>query len=548
MINWIAYAVYWLFNGLFDVFSFHRFILLTKKPRITQVALLKRILRDNKDSQIGRTYRFNYIRDLEDFRSQVGLSTYPNIKNDLRLQETSGKYLVCARRLIYLNRNADPKDLKAFSFTADALREARRDVRLTARAWLRHYGLWRNRVYAMLEDEPRSYSNTGLPQGTVTGFIYRNLPNFMRRRCISNTEIAAIKDPEVRYLAHAIVALAEPNVSCLATANPATLVHLLYVINQNYDEICDAIEHGLLPERAQREILGKRLLRPNTRRASQLRTLAGTDEPKTFGDLWPRLRGVICWTAGSCRSSLQYLRKQLPEGTPVLELGYQSSASFGTICVDTRTNACLLPFHRNFYEFAERSPWEAGFSQLKLIDELAVGQEYYVIVTTRSGLYRLQTDQIVKVTGKLDNTPTFEFVQNGSSSTNINGERLAESHVISAIEKLNAEHGCEISQFLMLSDRERKCYELYVESEGSWEPELVANWFDSALASSNSEWAVKRMAERMAAPEVHRVPIGTINTIRSRSIRDGFADPLFVLPHLQSREDVSMDLASAILQ
>ena len=548
MINWIAYAVYWLLNGLFDVFSFHRFILLTKKPRATQVALLKRIVRDNKDSQIGRAYRFNYIRDLEDFRTQVGLCTYDEIKNNLRMQETSGKYLVCARRFIYLNHNADPKNLKAFPFTAEALREARRDVRLTGRSWLRHYGLWRNRVFTLMEDEPRSFSNTGLPQGTVTGFVIRNLPNFMRRRCISNTEIALIKDPEVRYLAHGIVALAEPHLTCLVTANPATLVHLRHVIKQNYDEICDVIEHGRLPGRIQREIHGKRLIRPNPRRASQLRSLGEADELATFRDFWPRIRGVICWTAGSCRSSLQYLRKQLREGTPVIELGYQSSASFGTINVDTKTNACLLPFHRNFYEFAERSPWEAGFSHLKLINELVVGQEYYVIVTTRSGLYRLQTDQIVKVTGKVHNTPTFEFVQNGSSSTNINGERLAESHVISAIEKLQAEHDCEISQFLMLSNREGKRYELYVESESSWEPELIASWFDSALASCNSEWAVKRMAERMDAPEIHQVPIGTINTLRTRSIRDGFADPLFVLPHLQLQEDVPSDLASAIVQ
>ena len=548
MINWVTYATFWLLNGLLAVFSFHRFILLTTKPRVTQVALLKRILRDNKESQLGRTYRFNYIRDLDDFRAQVGLSTYAYIKNDLRLQETSGKYLLCARRFVYLNHNANPNDRKAFPFTADALREARRDVKLTARAWLRHYGLWRHRVFALMEDEPRSFSNTGLPQGTVLGFVYRNLPNFMRRRCISNREITAIKDPELRYLAHAIIALAEPHVSCLLTANPSALVHLLYVINENYDEICSAIEHGMLPDQIQREIQGKRPIRANPKRALQLRSLREKDEKTTFAQIWPKIRGVICWTAGSCKSSLQYLRKQLPSGTPVIELGYQSSASFATINVDTRTNACLLPFHRNFYEFAERSPWEAGFSQLKLIDELVVGQEYYVIVTTRSGLYRLQTDQIVKVTGKIHNTPTFEFVQDGSSSTNISGERLAESDVISAFEKLNAEHGCEISQFLMLSDSERKRYELYVESEHSSEPELIANWFDNALGSCNSEWAVKRMAERMAAPEIHRVPIGTIDALRTRSTRDGYADPLFVLPHLQSQNDISFDLDSAILQ
>ncbi len=546
MINWIAYGAYWILRGLFDGYAFQRLIRLTKRPRNVQVALLKRILRDNKDSQIGRMYRFNVIHDLDEFREQVGLSTYEAIKNDLRLQETSRKYLLCAAKFVYLNHNADPKNFKAFPFSSNALRDARRDIRLTAYAWLRYYGLWRNRVFTLIEGEPMSYSNTGLPQGTATGFLYRHLPTFMRRRCISSPEIAAIKDPETRYLAHAIVALAETNVTCLVTANPATFIHLLDVINQNFEALCDVIDHGILPEHIQRAVRGKQLLRANPKRADELRTLAEKEGRKTFADFWPSIRGVICWTAGSCRSALQYLRMQLPTGTPVIELGYQSSASFGTINVDTRTNACLLSFHRNFYEFAERAPWEAGFGQLKLLDELVVGQEYYVIVTTRSGLYRLQTDQIVRVTGKVHNTPTFEFVQNGSSSTNINGERLAESHVISAVEKLNTEHGCEISQFLMIGDTAEKRYKFYAESENVWEPELIANWFDNAIASVNSEWAVKRIAERMEEPEFHRLPTGTINALRTRSIRDGFADPLYVLPHLQDQSDVSVDLSGAM--
>ncbi|MCY4095299.1 MAG: GH3 auxin-responsive promoter family protein, partial [Gammaproteobacteria bacterium] len=324
MINWIAYAAYWLLRGLFDGYAFHRLIRLTKKPRSVQIALLKRILRDNKDSQIGRMYRFNVIRDLDEYRELVGLTTYAAIKNDLRLQETSRKYLLCAAKFVYLNHNADPKNFKAFPFTPMSLRDARRDVRMTAYAWLRYYGLWRYRVFTLIEDEPLSYSNTGLPQGTVTGFIYRNLPNFMRRRCISSPEIAAIKDAETRALAHAIIALAESNITCLVTANPATFIHLLDVINQNFDEICNVIEHGVLPEHVQRAVRGKQLLRANPRRAEQLRTLTETKNRKTFSDFWPRIRGVICWTAGSCRSSLQYLRTQLPTGIPVIELGYQS--------------------------------------------------------------------------------------------------------------------------------------------------------------------------------------------------------------------------------
>ena len=100
----------------------------------------------------------------------------------------------------------------------------------------------------------------------------------------------------------------------------------------------------------------------------------------------------------------------------------------------------------------------------------------------------------------------------------------------------------------MVCEPEEQRYKLYVESENSWEPELISNWFDDALANVNSEWAVKRVAERMQEPEFHRIPTGSIDTLRTQSIRDGFADPLYVLPHLQNHSDIDVDLSTITIQ
>ena len=543
MVAQFAYGIYWMLNRIVGSVRFFAFIRRTGKPRKVQIALLKRILRDNKDSQIGRYLRFGTMNDLNDFQAQVGMSTYEAIENELRSQENSGRQLLCEHQYTFLIHNASTTHHEGFPLTADAFRDLRRDIRISAYAWLRRYGLWRNHVFTILDDEPRSFSGTGLPQGLITGLVIQNLPGFMRRRCLRNIEIASISSFETRYFAYAIVALAETKVTGMLTANPAVLMHLLNVINARFDEICDAIETGNTPQEILSELPHMQLVRANQSRADELRTIFKTKEHISFSDFWRKLRGVICWTSGSCSASVRNLRTHLSPRSSIIEFGYQFGAAFGGINIDTKSNGCLLRFHRDLYEFAERGSWETGFCQPKLLDELIVGNEYYVMLTTRSGLYRFQTDQIVRVTGKVHRTPTFEYVQSGRSITNLNGEYIAESHVIEAVEKLVAEYGCDIHQYLMVSNADERKYDLYIETASNWDMSLVENWFDRALENNNASWAVKRMSERMQATRVHRVRNGTIDRLRAMSVQDGFVDPNYVLPHLNAHDATSIDMS-----
>ena len=547
MVNLISYSIAWIFNRIFGAVPFLRLMRLTKNPKLIQSAVLKRILKDSRDTQFGRLFRFFGIQDVEQFQSSVGMHAYRDLNELMRNQEASGTPLLCSQPFVYLTHSVGTNAEQAFPMTPETLRNSRRDVRLAAYAWLRRYGLWRGRVFAFLAVEPRSFAKSGLPQNTSTGFIFRNLPKFMRSRCFIPSALSSIRNPEDRYLALAIVGFAEVGVTCMMTPNPATFIQLVHTVNHRFEEIFAAIEQGQLPDHIQNQLKDKISLLADPRRATFLRETMQSKSSLGFGDIWPNLRGVICWTSGGCLTSLNHLRKLLPVGLPILELGYQSSAFLGTLNVDTKTNSCIPTFHRNFFEFAERSSWESGFGDLKTLFELVVGQEYYVFVTTQSGVYRLLTDQIVRTTGKVHNTPTIEVVQRGSSFTNLNGERLAESQIIDAVQCLNERHACGINQFVMLSDAMRMRYDLYVESDLAWETDLVETWFDDAIAERNSAYFAKRCAERLQPPTIHRIEPGTINRFRTASVRDGFSDPQVIFPHLQIRKDREVDLEAEVI-
>ena len=547
MISLLVYWVMWLANRVFGAVAYWRLIHLTKNPDQAQRALLKRILRENEDSHMGRGMRFKGIKDVEQYQDQVALNTYRDLGDELRRQTSTGTQVLTAKRFVFQSYSLNDDEELAFPYTRAALEAAKKDVRVQAYAWLKHYGLWRGRAFSMLGTEPQRIANTGVPSGTTLGFIHANLPTFIRRRCFVPPEVMAIKQPADRYLCLAILALMDPRVTCLMTANPSTLVHLLLVINENFDDICKVLERGQWPDSFKALLDGKLSLRTNARRVRQLREVQEKVETLTFGDIWPRLRGVWCWTAGGCRNSIEYLRTVLPTGLPIVDIGLQTSAFIATLNIDTKTNGCIPTLHRNFFEFAERASWEAGFANLKMLSQLVVGQEYYLLVTTPSGLYRMQTDHVVKVTGKVHNTPTLEYVQQGSCITNIEGERVSESQVINAVESLNREIDCGIQEFILLSDAESRQYDLYLESDSPWQDEVMEASFDRALATENPDWLTKRLSERMQPPKIHRVPNGTINRLRTSNAHSGFDEPQILMSRLQLREPHGEALDAAVL-
>ncbi|MYD42745.1 MAG: GH3 auxin-responsive promoter family protein [Gammaproteobacteria bacterium] len=545
MLNWFSYTVYRFAHRLYYVFAVQHLLRQARNPRGVQTNLLKRILRENQSSQLGRGFSFNVIEDVASYQARVGPSSYDDIQASMRRQESTGTQILCMDTFIHRRESIGFESGRGFAMTTNAISDDRHDVQLIAHAWLARYGIWRNKVFTILDDQPVAYANTGVTRGTSVGFIYHNLPNFMRKRCFVPSELAMTKHAEMRYLALGIVGLAEAKVSGLLVANPASLVYLLRVINENLDEIIDSIEKGNFPQSIQARLPTELKIVATPRRIARLRELAKLDRPLRFEDFWPRLRGVICWTAGCCRTSLRSLRSKLPKGMPILELGYQSSAFMGSFNLNTKKNVCLPFLHRTFYEFVKRGPWENGYSSVYLLDQLEVGQEYYVLVTTRSGLYRFATEQVIKVTGKVHATPTIEFVQQGERVVNLTGENLTESNIVDAIESLNEKQGCEITQFLMLYDENQKIYELFVESSGEWTTKEFRIWLDETLAQNNEHWQTSRLAARLKSPRIVRIRTGTIDAFRVQAVRNGYEDSLLVTPHLQSRQACKIDFAEA---
>lgn len=523
--------------------NYRRLIEASKVPRQAQSALLRQILTTNSETTFGKQHGLASVGDMQDFRAAAPIQSYEDLSPFIERQELDGEPCLTIEKPVYYHRTsgtvAAPKDIP---ITNSGLKSIRAHQHLSAYAQSRGSEIFDGKLFGITGLAVEGKKAGGTPFGSASGLLYQSQPRFVRSRYVLPPVLAAIEDYEARYLAMAIYGLSEPSVSCIATANPSTLTRLLSVINQNSDVIIEAIGSGRFPNSLNAVSPSK--LTANSFRAKSLADTLSATGNLSFADIWPGLKGVVTWTGGSCGIPLGKLDRSFPADTKIIELGYMASEVCGTINLDVARNICLPTLLDTVFEFAEREAWEAGSADILSLHELDVGREYYLFVTTISGLYRYDMNDILRVTGKFNETPILEFVQKGKGVTNITGEKLHESQVMEAVVSTLDAQSLDAEFFIMLADQTAAGYRLYVEisSPGSGRGAALARAIESRLRAVNVEYDGKRASGRLAPLDVRGLRAGTGEAYRKERVAGGQRDAQFKYLHLQYAHECAFDL------
>jgi hypothetical protein len=351
-------------------------------------------------------------------------------------------------------------------------------------------------------------------------------------------EVFTIADSGLKYDLILRLALSEKNITYFSAANPTTLLRLCALANQHGRALVEDIERGRFSREAElatdvARAIQKRL-KANAGRAAELRGIFNSGHAATFSDLWPSLRLVSTWTGGNCGVAAGSARTLLSATTQIVELGYLSSEFCGTLTVDCNATAGLPTINDYFYEFIEPEKWDAGNREFRLVDQLEAGQNYYVVITTPSGLYRYFINDIVRAEGNFYNTSLIRFVQKGKGVTNITGEKLYESQLTEALSYAETRFDFHPDFYLMLADVEQQIYRLYLEMDGArGEAEKIAAYIDNGLAELNTEYRAKRESGRLHPLEIALLKQGTGELYRVHCIQSGQKDGQFKMVTLQ---------------
>jgi GH3 auxin-responsive promoter len=525
------------------------------EPEAAQRDVLLKAVQRNADSIFGREHGFASIRSETDYRRQVAIGEFEDFRPYV-------KRIIAGEKSVLTK--AQPFMLTMTSGTTGEPKY----IPVTRESQARNSSLMRQWLYRALVDHPRfldhasvgvvsraveGHTPSGLPYGSASGLIYKNIPWLIRRAYAIPYLVSELYDYDQRYFVIARFALAA-RVSFIATPNPSTLMRLAALSVEHQEKLIRAIHDGALGIDAagQPEVYSglTARLRPDRERARALRQIVERDGHLRLADCWPDLKLIGCWTGGSVIAQARKLSDHFG-GVPIRDLGYLASEGRITVPYRDETPSGILALHSNYYEFIPEEDADSAQPPVLSSHEIEEGRRYSILLTTAAGLYRYQINDIVEVTGFYGRAPLLAFVRKGGEMANITGEKMHVNHFITAVDEVRRRFNLAVEQFRATPDVAKSRYEIYLELETPVKPEMLRDEvlpeLDRALARVNVEYDQKRQSKRLAAPCLHLMRKGWAEAALRRHVATGKRDTQYkwrILCPEQSAEDAQAILST----
>ncbi|MEN3364697.1 MAG: hypothetical protein V7606_1971 [Burkholderiales bacterium] len=517
-----------------------------RNPMRLQQALLAQILRENRGTTFGRKHGFIEVTDYPAYTQRVPVGDFETLRPFVDAQIKHGENALTDELPIrYVRTSGTTGKAKDIPLTRSHLAALKRvhqtSVAFQYRACPEAFA---GGILAIVSPAYEGLLSNGLPFGSASGIVAGNTPALVREKFVIPPVVLTISDSRVKYLLILRLALARPDITYAGSANPATMLTLVQFYREYESTLIEDVRKGSffledeVPPQVWEAVRPR--LHASLERADQLSRLKAV----RMADLWPALRLMVNWTCASAGIAIDALRRELSPHTRILELGYLSSEFRGTITMGRHAGSGLPTFDTHFFEFVEREKWDRGEPEFLTLDRIRKGVEYYIIVTTPSGLYRYFINDLVRVKGHFHRTPLLKFVQKGKGVTNITGEKLYESQVLAAVRAAVAEAGRSARFVMMLADEVARSYRLYIEADAGPNPDPVqfAQSVDVKLGELNVEYMAKRESRRLGMLTVAWLMADTTEKYKQFCVAQGQREGQFKTVALAYRKTFGFDL------
>jgi hypothetical protein len=499
-----------------------RFDRACKNPGKVQIDLLLDMVRRNAGTEYGKRYDFAAIKTVADFQRNVPVITYEDIKDDMmRVASGTSNVFTAEDPVMFAQTSGTTGDPKFVPVTPTDRGTAHSDQ---MRTWLYHAqkahpGILDHKIVSLVSPAIEGHTDSGLPFGSTSGHIYKNMPGVVQRAYSIPYRAFEIEDYQAKYYTIMRISL-EHDVRFLATANPSSIIKLCDKADTHAEQLIRDVHDGSLSKTLDiepeiRQHLEQKL-RPNPKRAQFLQQARERRNGKLLpGDYWPHLGLIGCWKGGTVGHYLNQFDAWFnPDGThpvPVRDWGYLSSEARGSIPLSDEGSMGVLTIATNFFEFVEADALEENRNEPEswpflTTDQLETNKEYYIFVTTSSGLYRYDINDIVKVVDYYHRAPQIIFLRKGRGMTNLTGEKVSVNQVINAFQEASKATGAIPEHFKAEADGDNSRYILRVEfARRVDEPTLreFLQALDAALKHDNIEYKAKRDSTRLGPPVLH---------------------------------------------
>ena len=443
----------------------------TKKPMQDQEKLLKKIIRKNKNCELGKKFNFADIHSIDDFRSKVPLTTYADYdplvdrmilnkeKNimykgyNVRYCSSSGSV---GKPKILPKSIFDIWNMQCIGFSCTTSVTARYLKEKMGKKMPAQLGP----IVLILTGHKLEDGKMCNGAGQVPLTYLKPITKFF---CTSPLSLLYPEHEELLDTSYLQLrfALQEEKVTYIGSVVITLVTTMFDYLEENWEMICDDIEHGTInpnvkitPEhRAEYE----KKLKPNPERAEFLRNefRKGFDTP-IAPRIWPGLTYAYGMVGSNLKVYVEKLRRSIGEDIPIHNMGYAAAEGFFAMPTELNVHDSVLIPYGIFFEFIpvndDVEEDESVPPKTLLLNEVKVGEKYELVVTNSSGLYRYRMEDIVQVTRMYNDTPVIEFLYRKNLSMNVANEKTSTAMVDHAAKKTFERTGTEFVGYSFYPD------------------------------------------------------------------------------------------------
>lgn len=518
----------------------------SRNPEKASARTLRKILNLAKNTAYGKEHHFGAIvkaRKPEQlfrlYEKSVRASEYESFRPYVeRHKHGEANVLIPGKPLMYATTSGTTSKPKWIPISQKYMKDV---YDVMSHIWLDNFARVRPKflsggLVVSVAKVVEGYAEDGTIFGSVSGVTAKKIPSIIRKRFVTPPEVYDISNYTARYYVMMRLAIAH-SVSYIVAPNPSTLLELIHNAEEYFDDYIEDIEKGSISEKFDvspeiRSVLAGFTV-PDPERADFLRRVKEKCGGKPqLKDWWPDMQLLSSWKCGNTAIAAEKVQQQLPAGCCYQELGYFASECRFGLVLDEGIDSTLFPNY-HYYEFIEESDLENPEPRFLRLHELEQGKRYCIYVTTFSGLYRYNMNDLVEVGGWNGKTPKIHMVQKVNGIVSITGEKLYEKQFIEAVHEAERQSGLKANFFIGFADPEEACYDFYYEFEKRKVRRSKAEAFtkivDSQLMEMNIEYQSKRASHRLKEPKTFVLKRNSYDHFKRRSLLEGARDGQFKL-------------------
>jgi hypothetical protein len=453
----------------------HQMEFFMKYPSEVQDEMLKRLLHTARPTEFGMEHEFDEILNYDDFRNRVPIHTYEDFFPYIERLMRGEQNILWPTPIKWFSKSSGTTNARSkfIPVSQEALDECHfKGGKDMLSLYVNNYPetkIFTGKGLALGGSlQPNNFDPTNSSRyGDVSAVIMQNLPMWAQLIRTPSLEVALLNDWEEK-----IVKLAEEtipvNVTSISGVPTWTVLLLQHILNK---------------------------------------------EQKSILEVWPNLE-VFFHGAVAFQPYRKLFKSLIPSDQMRYWETYNASEGFFGIQDNKGSEEMLLMLDYGiFYEFLPVEDSERSDARALSLDEVEVGKNYAMIISTNAGLWRYNIGDTVKFTSKAP----YRIKISGRTKHFINafGEEIIIENAETAITRACEMTGAVIDNFtaapIYLDKGKRGGHEWLIEFKV--QPRSIDEFggvLDDTLRKINSDYDAKRAHDlALVAPKIHSVKEGT---------------------------------------